>query len=366
LTTMGGGGVQIASGNVGALLLPDGGSGLIDASARYQTINPIQYVNSKSRAVGWAFEVLNTTAELYKQGTVTAYRMPQIDIGMIANTSAVDSIGNFVFQGSKYRAYSLPPSTAAEALVLPASKQWPAERGYYGVCTLMNETNLMETCCNEGRMYLEREVIVDQTTVLSAIFTPAQSNAQTGSTLLYPAYHAPYNTNGAYFTGLSYQTTLTINMKLLLESAPGPRSPLATLAEPSPAYDPEALRVYSQLVTKLPVGVPFDENPDGEWFRTVLGTLGTISTMASAINPMFGVLGAGLGIAADVVPRFLSLVKSKEKVHPKPQMTNAPSTLKRYTPPSNQTRGQFVKAKSVMPTLKGNSKLATKLTRRRG
>jgi len=311
-------GLAFIAGAAGVQMLPDGTSPTVGSIA-VGGINPVQYLTSKARVVGWAFEVVNTTAELYKQGTITAYRLPQIDNRVAVNAQSQNSGGQTCYSMTPFRTFALPPSTVAEALVLPASKQWDAARGYYGVCTLMNNENIMQSVDSTGRIYLAQSW-ANGTNPIAGIV----SSYLIGSTSVFPnSYHAPYNTCGAYFTGLSYQTTLQVNMKLLLEAAPGPRSPLVTLAQPSPSYDPEALRLYSQLCGHLPVAVPVDENPDGEWFQSILGTLGSLSTMASGINPMFGIVGTGLTLASKVVPQFVDAFGNKERSKPKKRPSQA-------------------------------------------
>jgi len=298
-------GLQILTGKPGAQMLPDSGSGVIDASTTQQSLNPISFIASKCRVVGAGFEVHNTTSSLYKQGTITAYRNPQMNNLVLVNVVGLDQGGTNVQAMVPFRSFALPPSTVGEALALPASKQWEAAEGYYGVLTQMDNENVMQNVENVGRIYLAKDdwhtALDTPISALVSYFNLTEVGGVFSSTWSTQYYH-PYNTSGCYLTGLSNQTTLQINLKLLLESAPGPRSPLVTLASPSPNYDPEAIRLYSQLVEHLPVGVPVGMNPAGEWFGTILGTLGSLANMAGAINPLFSVLGTGLTVASKWVP----------------------------------------------------------------
>jgi hypothetical protein len=273
--------------------------------------------------VGWAFEVINTTAELWKQGTVTTYRMPQVDDDVVT------------FSGSALNTHSLakqrelPPANPSSALVLPGSKQWDAARGSYCVMSLASLDNPLECVSNRPRFLMANNVA--KTSVTSTTAALKTGDILTASPATFSCFlNAPYNTSGSYFTGLSLQTTLTLTMKLLIESAPGPTSPFVTLSHPSPTYDPEAIRLYSQLTNHLPVAVPFDENPSGEWFGEVLGTLGALSSMASGINPLFGVLGAGLQVAKSVAPKIASLFNEVKQLKKKEK--------KEHTSQSNQPR----------------------------
>jgi hypothetical protein len=108
-------------------------------------------------------------------------------------------------------------------------------------------------------------------------------------------YDSSFHTSGAFFTGLSPQTTLQVNVKMLIEVAPGPGSALVTVAKPSPVYDPLALELYSRAINEMPVAVPASMNPAGEWWSGVLSTIGDVAGPAlSAI----GLAPVGMGVSA--------------------------------------------------------------------
>lgn len=321
------GGVIALGGPVGSKFLPELGTGSISTGTKnIAAANPYQYLGAKSRVVGMAFEVINTTAELYLQGSTVAYRMPQIESDIVISQLITASDGTTAYVPMPAKAYALPPSTVEEALVLPASKQWEAKEGAYVVCTLMDVDNPMRRVENVPRIYLEHSVASpaypqawDEADPISCVASGCTYNAQTVSLQTYPAIHSSFNTSGVYLTGLSYQTTLQLNVKFLIEASPGPRSQLATLARPSPDYDPEALRLAAQIMSHAPVGVPFSMNPTGEWWGEILGVLGDVSTLASAINPMFGLIGRGLGIAKNFVPKIVNTLQDTKRKPSKPK-----------------------------------------------
>lgn len=278
------------------------------SSLAVKAVNPYQFLSSKTRVVGYAFEVVNTTAPLYKQGSVIAYRMPQLcgelmwAKGFTTTTSALNVVIPTVMDH-----YAMPPSTPSEAIALPSSKMWDAAKGFYGVCTMTNETNTMQSFNNKKFVWLPNGTPTSGVTGAVTSTNPTVSGDFT-SFQMTNRWFAPYNTTGAYFTGLSKETTLQVNVKYLLESAPGPRSPLVTLAHQSPSYDGEAIRLYTLLVARMPVGVPFDENPAGEWFQTILGLLGQAAMVASPAHPLLGILGGGLDLASKLVPKVAKLL----------------------------------------------------------
>jgi len=290
-------------------------------------------ITDKCRVVGAAFEVINTTAPINQQGLVTAYRLPQLDSEVVLTTSTKDSASNDVFTPWNINQYAMPPVNVAEALILPASKQWHASRGCYSVILMNNLANPASGVSNKGRIYLQNNTVYSMVVggdyntggiISHNVFIPGSSIPTLSGCM-----HSPYNTSGCILTGLSLETTLQVNVKYLIEVFPGPRSPFTTLAEASPTYDPEALRLYSQLVNHLPVGVPVDENPDGEWFETILGTLGSLAEMAGFLHPAFGLLGRGLKIASSVAPRVVGAIQGQRKLKKQVSKTDGKSKLKK-------------------------------------
>jgi hypothetical protein len=102
----------------------------------------------------------------------------------------------------------------------------------------------------------------------------------------------PFHTSGAYFTGLNPNSTLTINAKWILESAPTQESKqLVVLAQPSPAYDPVALEIYKEAARMLPPGVPVGDNKSGDFWDSVLVFLGDAAGALGSVIPGMSSLG---------------------------------------------------------------------------
>lgn len=215
----------------GQITFPDSNA-MVGANITTTNLQPNQYINGKCRLVACGFEVVNTTAELYLQGLCTAYRMPQIDQLSTYTAEDLTSTGT-IHTPAPLRVFASPPSSVAEALVLPGSKQWDAKRGYYGVCLLTSTDNPFQAIDASRRVYLANEIWPSTTSPAINCVASYRSKGSSGDSCT-TKYFAPYNTTGAYFTGLSIQTTLQVNVKWILETAPGPRSTFATLAQPSP------------------------------------------------------------------------------------------------------------------------------------
>ena len=153
---------------------------------------------------------MNTTAPLYAQGSVVAYRVPvnadaqsTLDSQYVA-TGTLPAPGPVVYTGIN-RQTSCPPKNAAEALRLAGSLQWSAKDGYYGVMPMVTMDNAPSRL-----QYSNFHVIDTSVTPNRLIGGEVRSQAIGANTYWAPWYSfpVPFDMIGAYFTGLSPQTTL--------------------------------------------------------------------------------------------------------------------------------------------------------------
>lgn len=85
-----------------------------------------------------------------------------------------------------------------------------------------------------------------------------------------PVHFSQMNTSGAYFTGLSTQTTLFVTWRVGIERLPAANKPaFLALSQPSATYDPNALVLYNMVANVLPPGCPQGYNDAGKWFRWI-------------------------------------------------------------------------------------------------
>jgi hypothetical protein len=247
----------------------------------------------EGRAIGMAFEVHNTTAEIYKQGTVVTGLLPEITSQ--APTVIIDD--NIVPQETLHTmrtVHTPPPFSPAAATLPPNSATWEASKGCYCICRMSGYDNDVDRVHRTYHSY---------------VGTSVMSNSQGSSTSGYPSPDAAQNNkfdrSYAYFSGLSNETTLTVTFKTFFEYFPDATYPLLTQSTPSPPLDPVALQLYSQLVNLLPVAVPVGMNPKGEYFGMILKTIGTLAQSLAPellrVHPMLGAAGLGLGTVASAV-----------------------------------------------------------------
>lgn len=272
-----------------------------------QTLSlPTTYFDGPSRVISAGFEVYNTTAEIYKQGGVTCYRMEQPVGGdytaplYLNGGTATAALQNVV----SIRPRKDRPGTIANAQLLTGSRSWKAEEGAYCVLA-MNDVYVPETLA----VPIVYDIVSDDYNS-HKLFGLTQSATSPNLPSVQPVYlnQAKFSTTGAYFTGLSLQTTLNVFFNVYVERFPLPsQNPdLVVLAQPSPQYDPVALELYSRIMNDMPVGVPVRENGLGQWFVDAVSNIAPIvgDALSSIPHPFAQVASQGARMAGKMAAKY--------------------------------------------------------------
>lgn len=281
------------------------------------------------------FEVVNTTAQIYKQGAVTVYEygnsfemgasMPQVQAGL-------PDPGHPRVPFSQPTTYfRSPPNTLAEAKIMPGSHSWAAQDGTYNTAKFQSDNkfqamtrrpwaicqNKPTAPTNSGYQDGEDGSFISDYSLGYAnpvdTGNPGAVSGDGSATFGGPMHFSNMNTTGAYFTGLSEQTTLFVTWRVALERLPSANKPaFLALAQPSATFDPNALVLYNMVANVLPPGCPQGYNDMGKWFRwisdaaqksipSVYPIVRTASLLASTMGRP--VIGAGLnGLAQAMKP----------------------------------------------------------------
>jgi len=280
------GGLTVYSGPTGSQLGVSGqGYGLAQGTNLYggsQITLPLEFTTGKHRIIAKGFEVHNATAQLYKGGSITAYRSPVPDDTQdsIGNFNIVTSTPTLFFSYStKTKVFAGPPESTAAALLLPQSKQWNAEDGIYMVSPLHSTD--VPAYAGETKVpilntfaYNNAAGIYGNPGLYTTFPTPLEVGS-TGASVVAPNQinFGQFDIEGCYITGLTPQTTLTLNWNVYVERFPsGDNRQLEVLANPAPERDNPALDFYTHAARSLPVGVPVKENGLGDWFKDVIST----------------------------------------------------------------------------------------------
>jgi len=222
---------------------------------------------SMKKVIAGGFEVHNDTAELYKQGSVTVYQNAQATYDNGVGEWRLLSASSLYLNSTK--ACRSPPPSREAAAELPSSRTWEASKGCYVPIRLAPDTTYQP---GTSHQFLTRDS--DQLITSESVAGYMQTYTSTADTFSdWKLGHRPaaIETTGAYFSGLSPETVLTVTTKLIIESAPTNANPtLLFSATPTPDYDPKILALYYQTIRHLPPGVEVSMNAKGDWFRMVM------------------------------------------------------------------------------------------------
>jgi hypothetical protein len=239
------------------------------------------YFAGNSRVIGMAFEVHNVTNKLNVQGTVTVYRLPQ---NLEIATNQIDLLSAPGFPTTTMCS-RMPPANIQEALLLPDSKQWEAEKGSLHVSVGDLEHNPAITSQFGARTYISGDYVgglLANPSVLLPSWTTFLNSENSGGLYFKPI---PFATSGAFYTGLSQATVLTCTVHVIVETFPTYTSPLVTLARPAPNYDPNFFELYKAVAQELPPAVEVSENAEGGWWKTVLDVVDSVAPVIPFVGP---------------------------------------------------------------------------------
>jgi len=311
------------------------------------------YTQGAGRLLGMGVEVHNTTADLYKQGSVAVYRQQAENrdpctLG-IYNTGLTPYSSSFSAQLVR-----LPPTTLSGVMLLSGSRQWEARDGAYSVMAFSGEENpAIPPAYSVPVVQAAQQDPLENNLDVWSVNCPAPKAILGGQAVMLPQRVHPIHQSGIFFTGLSPQSTLTINVNYFYESFPGPAEPqILVLAKPSAKYDPCVMELYSRLVQELPVGVPVSENGLGDWF------LDAATKAAKYLGPVLGALphpiakgaGAALTYLGDTGQDYVKR-QQNQLVQPPNSWENSGGGYQEYTHIAKEQKKLKKKVKKVQKEL---------------
>jgi len=123
---------------------------------------------------------------------------------------------------------------------------------------------------------------------------------------------SPSDISCTYFTGLSAETTLNVNMVWYVEMVPRSTDPtygiMVPLAKTPIACDPRAMAIYQQMARALPGGVPQTMNPSGEFWKGIVDVAKQAMPMLATLFPesrAISMASAGLTEASPFIRAIL-------------------------------------------------------------
>lgn len=278
------------------------------------------YLLDSCRLIGMGVEVYDVTAEIYKQGTITCFQVPQStnepEAFIVKSISEVMKrpSGPSVSKGTTptidpKTVYApavtiLPtpvnaiplkkyPSSLDAIMQVEGTRQWDARQGAYTVIPFHSRDNFPgQPVYTTPAVYDDSLLIaheeVDFLNQAPLNIGPWALPQQEGDFVVFLANKfAPVHSKGILLSGLNANSTFTINVIFYLESFPAVDNlPLVSLARPSAHLDEVALEMMSVCTMQLPIAVPVDMNGLGDWFAEAV----------SEIAPYVSAIGKGFGL----------------------------------------------------------------------
>jgi hypothetical protein len=240
-----------------------------------------EYFKGASRLVAGGFEVHDTTADLYKQGGLTVWRMVQ---NYQADSEAVWQVSGPGPYDVRFTAHEIgfPPYTPALAYGIPGARQWDTEEGVYVNLAFQGPNNPPLYVSPRSAVILSSYLETEGSN-LAVVNLPVPTPPLGGTTIasVRSLRVHPIHMSGVWFTGLNPNTTLFISAHYYIEQFPDfTNASLVQLARPCCHFDPNALQILSEICQVLPVGVPVSENGFGDWFLDIA------QKAASALGPL--------------------------------------------------------------------------------
>lgn len=264
--------------------VPTGGV-QVYASATPMTLNtqttysPVQIVLSDTfttgvgRLVSVGFELHDTTAEIYKQGSLTCAKIMQqcrtSSAWSIIDPDSLDLAG--VISGTSLR--SIPQSLAGLTL-MPDSKTWEAKEGCYAVGHFHSGDNTPFSTD-----YLNPILIQDDGDGINStpVVMPRPQNAVAGWLGSQACHLHPLHSTVVWLNGLNYNASFQLSVVYYYETFPTiNESDILVLASPSTEYDPLALEILSHALSRMPPAVRVRDNFQGDWWADVVESISNV------------------------------------------------------------------------------------------
>ena len=280
-----------------------GGTTFTDASALLGITNDLPYFNSSSssiwqdvrtmRVIGQSFEVVDETPQLYKQGSVTVYSRAscQTPSRLFQFEGRIQNSGSMASYSLICDSFNAPPNRIQQATIIPNSKTWMAEKGAYvvakpattappffrpGISNFLGQNPTDSIDPASYNCWLAREGIASWTQPQYGAF------ANDINAVL------PFNTSGAYFTGLNSEFgVFRIRSKINYEIIPDPSdTSLISLATPTLPRNPRFEAILGDLLSRLPAGNQQVDNDSGDVWRAIKRTSASLSKFSKVFDPV--------------------------------------------------------------------------------
>jgi len=255
------------------------------------------YDIAPTRIVSSSCEVYNTTAELYKQGSVTVACVSTPPRETYYASGTLISVAHII----PCTTIPAPPQQTADIQLFPGSLTWDAAEGIYMNARVNNFDNpFFYPIASNAGIFFDSPTGTNYSGNGDGWFSTSIQNATASPAIFASCGSLPFDITIARFNGLSTQTTLTMTAKYVMESAPDNYAQTyIPLMRPASEYSSTIFDIYAQSIKHMPVACKVGENSLGSWFSQVLDVVDKYALpVSSAIGTALGNPTAGAAVGA--------------------------------------------------------------------
>ena len=238
-----------------------------------------------ARVIGAAFEVHDTTPEMYRGGAITCWKAAPV---RVQDYTATTGLGP---SPASVTSCTGVPSTLELANMLPTSRTWRASEGAL-VVAQPDFTQMEFQKERFGNAFLECET-TDELDGAVGLYSVSSADAE----------RARFRSSGLVCSGIIVSaqgefSTLTLDCRVLVECSPGMDHDELALCTPTAQYDPVALATAMRIFHVIPPGVEVKHNSFGSWFKNILSVASKVLPIVATIVPHAGAKAIMGGLAA--------------------------------------------------------------------
>lgn len=277
------------------------------------------------RTVSLGFELHNTTAELYKSGSLTTYRTPVVynDVGCWYKNGATTVPFSTKVIGS------IPISIDAINL-LPNSRTWEAFEGAY-IVALPAPVNTLSP-------FIPTNVVIQGGLTLDNYNLLYDGSYQTNVAIGKLQTFSPLACGGVMSSRFKdVNQTFALDFRQILEEVPN-SADSTTLAycTSAPELDRVFMKLYKAMFNQIPPGVPVRFNSAGDWFRSIIRVVkDTLPSLVPLLPGQAKVIAAGV---LPIVNQVLDKTILKPKLDTTQRLTTSNTIKKALKQPGKPKR----------------------------
>jgi len=242
---------------------------------------PDKYTAGVGRLIATAMEYYDTTAPVFRQGSLRCYKQPSNSFEAKSVIGYQTSSGAAITGTGTSSSIMLrrAPETPGEANLLPGTMSWKAEDGFYMVNTPIEADIPAKTVDDTQPVIFAndfsaggRDLTAPADVITGGVAQVPLSTANPRPITATSVWNMqPWNTIGCIFTGLSFQHTGLLRVRYIYERFPSPdESDISLAAKPCAEYSPDFFRFITEALRHMPVATEVRNNTGWGWLWSAL------------------------------------------------------------------------------------------------